>query len=258
MTSAAMTLTLSPFSPAECVAAVATRMADFFESKEALGGRYGARYAELWAAARHSSEGGKKFRPALVVNSYQSLGGDRQDDVVVVATAFELLHTAFLLHDDVIDGDTVRRGRLNLAGALSASASRAGARESAAARWGEAAAILAGDLLLHAAQAQIARLNTSEVTRSALLDLLDECLFVTAAGELADVAFSTGTESPGFSDVLSMTGWKTARYSFQAPLQAGAVLAGASGAILTALGEYGDHIGLAFQLRDDILGVFGT
>lgn len=253
-----MTLTVPRLGDADYVTEVSTRIADFFEKKESLAGSYGRRYAELWAAARRSSEGGKRFRPALVVNAYRSLGGDRDEDAVVVATAFELLHTAFLLHDDVIDGDTVRRGRPNLVGAFAAHATERGVGAASAATWGAASAILAGDLLIHSSQAQIARLDVAEHTRSALLDLLEECMFVTAAGELADVAFSTTVEIPVLSEVLSMTQWKTAHYSFQAPLRAGAILAGASDETVRILSEYGRHIGIAFQLRDDILGVFGA
>jgi geranylgeranyl diphosphate synthase, type II len=252
-----MTLTVSRFSGSECVTAVAARIADFFDAKESQAVPYGRQYAQLWAAARRSSEGGKRFRPALVVNAYQALGGDSGEAVVVVATAFELLHTAFLLHDDVIDGDVVRRGSPNLVGAFAARASDRGVHAAAATAWGEASAILAGDLLIHAAQAQIAQLEIAASTRSSLLDLLDECIFVAAAGELADVAFSTTVEVPALSEVLSMTRWKTAHYSFQAPLQAGAILAGADGKTREALGDYGRYIGTAFQLRDDILGIFG-
>ncbi|MEO8908122.1 MAG: polyprenyl synthetase family protein [Microbacteriaceae bacterium] len=253
-----MTMTMNRLAGSDCVSEVSSRIAAFFAQKEALAGAYGRQYVELWAAAQRSSEGGKRFRPALVVNAYRALGGGRDTDAFVVATAFELLHTAFLLHDDVIDGDTVRRGIPNLVGAFAAHAAERGVSDASAATWGEASAILAGDLLIHGAQAQIARLEIEASTRSALLDLLEECMFVTAAGELADVAFSTTVEVPVLSEVLSMTQWKTAHYSFQAPLRAGAILAGADVETLNALGEYGHHVGVAFQLRDDVLGIFGT
>jgi geranylgeranyl diphosphate synthase type II len=236
---------------------VSVRLEAFFDAKEALAEGYGRRYAELWAAARKSSEGGKRFRPALVVNTYEALGGDFRDDVLAVATAFELLHTAFLLHDDVIDGDTLRRGAPNLVGTFSSRALDCGVSAASAATWGDASAILAGDLLIHAAHSQVARASIPNRKRVALLDLLDESMFVTAAGELADVAFSTTVSVPVLSEVLSMTQWKTAHYSFQAPLRAAAILAGASDATMSALGEYGRNVGIAFQLRDDILGVFG-
>ena len=238
--------------------AVAISISEFFDTKASEAGRYGRQYADLWAAARRSSQGGKQFRPALVVSTYRALGGGQDEDAVVVATAFELLHTAFLLHDDVIDGDTVRRGALNLVGAFSAHAADRGVGPAGARTWGEASAIVAGDLLIHAATTQIARLGIPEATRAGLLDLLEDCMFVTAAGELADVAYSTMVEVPVLSEVLSMTQWKTAHYSFQAPLRAGALLADAGPETGAALGEYGRDIGIAFQLRDDVLGVFGS
>lgn len=252
-----MVLTISRLSESARMAEVASRIDSFFDEKESLATAYGPHYAELWSAARRSSEGGKRFRPALVMNTYHALGGDRDDDVVVLATAFELLHTAFLLHDDVIDGDTVRRGRQNIIGAFRERATERGVSAESASTWGEASAILAGDLLIHAAQSHVARLNIPRARRSALLDLLEECVFVSVAGELADVAFSTTVAVPAPSDVLSMTQWKTAHYSFQAPLRAGAILAGSGEDTLNALGEYGRNIGIAFQLRDDILGAFG-
>ncbi|TDW29666.1 polyprenyl synthetase family protein [Cryobacterium psychrophilum] len=253
-----MTPRVSLFRASTRVTEVTTRLADFFDEKQRLAATLGGQYADLWAAARHASEGGKKFRPALVVNTYEALGGDNQAAAVAVATAFELLHTAFLLHDDVIDGDTTRRGQPNLLGTFSAEASARGVSARSAATWGEASAILAGDLLIHAAQGQVARLSVAENKRLALLDLLEECVFVTAAGELADVSFSTSVQVPVLSDVVSMTQWKTAHYSFQAPLQAGAILADASEATVRGLSEFGRNIGIAFQLRDDILGAFGA
>jgi geranylgeranyl diphosphate synthase type II len=253
-----MTMTAPRVRSSDRTEEVAERIDAFYRQKERLAAAHGRTFVELWAAMRRSTDGGKRFRPALVVNAHHALGGDRDDEVVVVATAFELLHAAFLLHDDVIDGDTVRRGRPNVAGALSARAADEGLGRAAARRWGEGSAILAGDLLIHSAQAMVARLSLTDGIRTALLDLLEECMFVTAAGELADIAFSTGVELPVLSQVVSMAQWKTAHYSFQAPLQAGAILAGAGQETLAVLGEYGRNVGIAFQLRDDILGIFGS
>jgi len=253
-----MTVTTPLLSGAGHVDEVSERLNDFFRRKEREAVAYGRHYSELWSAIRHSSSGGKRFRPALVVGAYRAFGGDCDDDAVTVAMAFELLHTAFLLHDDVIDGDLVRRGQPNIVGGFTTQAFEQGTSAANSARWGEASAILAGDLLIHASQALMARLSAPPEVRGSLLDLLEECMFVTAAGELADVAFSSGIELPVLSQVISMAQWKTAHYSFQAPLQAGALLARADTAALTALGEYGRNVGIAFQLRDDVLGVFGA
>jgi geranylgeranyl pyrophosphate synthase len=234
------------------------RIREFFDGQIHSAAPYGPEYLRLWRSARATSEGGKRLRPAFVLTSFRTLGGRDDQAAVEVATAFELLHTAFLLHDDVIDGDLVRRGAPNLAAEFRASAATLGERASRAELWGQTAAILAGDLLIHFAQGMIARLRTDASTRVELLDLLDASIFVTAAGELADVALSMGIGDSGLPDVLAMTEHKTAAYSCEGPLVAGATLAGASARVKEVLGEYGRVLGVAFQLGDDLLGVFGA
>ena len=86
---------------------------------------------------------------------------------------------------------------------------------------------------------------------------MDDALFASAAGELIDVDFQISLEVPGVDDILAMERLKTAVYSFECPLQAGAILAGASEPIVETLGEFGREIGIAYQLVDDLLGVFG-
>jgi geranylgeranyl diphosphate synthase, type II len=176
---------------------------------------------------------------------------------VDTAAAFELLHTAFLLHDDVIDGDTVRRGRPNLSGEFAAEALAGGADRERARLWGESAAILAGDLLLHAATALVGRLDVPAAARERLLDVLDHSVVVTAAGELADVGLAVGLTSPSLPAVLGMTERKTAAYSVAGPIMAGAILGGGDDALLSVLADYGRLVGVAFQLGDDLLGVYG-
>ncbi len=101
-------------------------------------------------------------------------------------------------------------------------------------------------------------MDVAAATRAALLDVLDHSIFVTAAGELADVSFSVRLSDARLPDVLAMTERKTAAYSFAGPLSAGALLAGAGGDTLASLEHYGRMLGVAFQLGDDLLGVFGA
>jgi geranylgeranyl diphosphate synthase, type II len=253
-----MTLTLQTDEAVDALTAVDARLSGFFADAGGLVSRHGPQFLRLWAEIEESTVGGKRFRPTLVIDTHRALGGDAMDEAVATGTAVELLHTSFLLHDDVIDGDTVRRGRPNLIGALADDARRDGLEHDEALAWSRSAAILAGDLLLHSAQAMIARLDLDMYRRNRLLDLFEESVFVTAAGELLDVAFSRGVSEPTAAEVLAMTGWKTAHYSFEAPLAAGAILAGASDATIATLTRYGRLLGLAFQLRDDLLGVFGS
>ena len=182
-------------------------------------------------AARRA--GGKRLRPALVAASFDGVRRRPDDDArrsIPVAAAFELLHTAFVVHDDVIDHDTVRRGIPNVGRRVPAARARTrGADAAGAALLGDAAAILAGDLLLHEAFRLVALADVDDATRERLLALLDDAIFVSAAGELADVensVASRATPSPRRSSTPTFN--KTAVYSFRAPLRAGALLAGAS------------------------------
>jgi geranylgeranyl diphosphate synthase type II len=234
------------------------RLSGFFTERVALASRYGSEYQHLWTSARRASDGGKRLRPRFVLSSFSALGGVDRSGALDVAVAFELLHTAFLLHDDVIDGDTVRRGSPNVYGEFAADARAKSIAEPRAGLWGQTAAILAGDLLIQASQSLVARVDASPEVRLALLDVFDHSVFVTAAGELADVSFSVGMHEARLPDVLAMTERKTATYSFAGPLTAGAILAGADGDALEALAEYGRLLGVAFQLGDDLLGVFGS
>ncbi|MGO4534041.1 polyprenyl synthetase family protein [Leifsonia sp. 2MCAF36] len=249
------------------LAAVDARLARHFAERISAASAYDPSYRRLWESARDAADGGKRIRPRFVLTAYRGLAGARagagaadQEAARTAAVAYELLHTAFLLHDDVIDGDTVRRGRPNVAGAFRAEAVARGADSGRGRRWGAAGAILAGDLLLHAASSTLGRVQVDEWTRERLLDILDHGVFVTAAGELADVALAErlGPDAPALQDVLAMTEHKTAAYSVSGPLMTGALLAGGGEDVLAPLAEYGRLVGIAFQLGDDLLGVFGS
>jgi geranylgeranyl diphosphate synthase, type I len=218
----------------------------------------GPGFQALTEAMSRAASGGKRFRPALVVASFTAFGGDDEVVVLPVAAAFELLHTAFVVHDDVIDHDTVRRGIPNVAGEFRLRARGSGADAAGAALLGDAAAILAGDLLLHEAARLIALADVSAPIRAELFELLDEAIYISAAGELADVENSVVADHIDTDAILNATFNKTAVYSFSAPLCAGALLAGAGREATTALKEAGGGLGLAFQLVDDLIGAFGS
>ncbi|WP_290472340.1 polyprenyl synthetase family protein [Leifsonia sp. 71-9] len=239
------------------LAAVDGRLAAFFAERIAASAAYGDDYQHLWSSARAAADGGKRMRPRFVLAALAALGGEVDAAAIDTATAFELLHTAFLLHDDVIDGDTVRRGRPNLSGEFAADAAAQGTPRPQARLWGESASILAGDLLLHAATALVGRLDIPAAARGRLLDVLDHSVVVTAAGELADVGLAIGLTTPSLPAVLGMTERKTAAYSVAGPVMAGAILAGGDDRLLAVLADYGRLVGTAFQLGDDLLGVYG-
>ncbi|GAA3883738.1 polyprenyl synthetase family protein [Leifsonia kafniensis] len=238
-------------------AGVDTELERYLAAARLRASDYGEHYVALWEALAQASSGGKRGRPALVLAAYAGFGGTDLPLALPVAVSFELLHTAFIIHDDVIDRDLTRRGSPNVAGEFTLRAIRHGASADQAGVWATTAGILAGDLALSEAHRAIATLPTAPHIRGRLLDLLDRAVFVTAAGELADVT-NTALHAPvTLSEVLTTLERKTALYSFEAPLQAGAILAGASASALDVLGRFGRLVGVAFQLADDVLGVFG-
>ena len=194
----------------------------------------------------------------MVMCAYEALGGTDLEAAAYVGAAFELLHTALIVHDDVIDRDFTRRGAPNISGTYRDIAVAGGASSDAAEHKGISAAVIAGDLALFNAYRLIDRSGVADEVRYRLIEVMDEALFASAAGELIDVDFSTALDMPRVDDILTMERLKTAVYSFECPLQAGAILAGASEEVVATLGDFGREIGIAYQIVDDLLGVFGA
>ncbi len=172
--------------------------------------------------------GGKRLRPLLTILTARAMGY-RGDDVYPLACSLEFLHSATLLHDDILDGAKLRRGR-----------------ESAHVRFGSTHTILAGDVLLALANRLVAEYDNPELTK-----LLSEALLQTATGEILEIAHLRDVDLP-LSTYFSIITGKTA-YLIQAACQCGAVLAGASPELIQAAADLGHHIGVAFQLVDDAL-----
>jgi geranylgeranyl diphosphate synthase type I len=207
------------------------------------------------AAVREYVTGGKRLRPVFCHCGWLAAGGATDAPAVArIGAALELFHAFALIHDDVMDRSVLRRGGPAMHVRL-AELHRDGGDPDAARRFGVNAAILVGDLclvwsdeLLHAAGLAPALLATAR-------PLLDAMRTEVMAGQYLDLG------GPGEDDWLSLAwrtiGLKTAAYTVERPLQLGAALAGGDQALLRACTAYGHPLGEAFQLRDDLLGVFG-
>lgn len=230
---------------------------------------YGPAFTELWILTEQQILGGKLIRPQLFLDAYGALEQPAdpvltERDIVKLAVAIELLHFSYLLHDDVIDGDLKRRGHPNLVAVLGDRLEARGVPRRHrdighldALHWGRTGAILMGDLLLSAVHQIFARICAPEHIRIALLDLLDHTIRETVAGEYLDVGLSDGAIQPHLSTVLSMSAYKTASYTFQLPLKAAAIVAQQPSELEREMAAIGRHLGLAYQLQDDLLSVFG-
>ncbi|MEB7505527.1 polyprenyl synthetase family protein [Arthrobacter koreensis] len=213
-------------------------------------------YLSLWEAIERNAAGGKRFRPRLLLLAYRRLGGSDPAGAARLGAVYELLHNAFLIHDDVIDRDVVRHGVPNLSGHYANKSRRAGASEESAQHAGMAAGLLAGDLVLAGAYRLHESVEADGGIRNQLRSILDHAVFSSIGGELLDVEFARAADMPSPEEVRTVARRKTAVYSFEAPLQAGAVLAGAASAA-AALAAFGRDAGIAYQIADDVRGTFG-
>lgn len=242
------------------------RLLAFADERIAMARTVDPSYERLWQAIRELlAAGGKRLRPYMVVLGYQLYSDIREDyeRIMSVAMGQELLHVALLIHDDIMDEALVRHGAANVAGiymeryrnthaqSVTVSLSAASVR-----RHADAAALLAGDVLLVTAQGLILDADIAPERRRKLRLLFEKAMFDVTGGQLLDMEAGQPLGYPVPAKAIALH--KTASYSFVGPLRSGAVAAGADDAALEALEAFGTTLGLAYQLADDLEGVFGN
>lgn len=199
--------------------------------------------------------GGKRLRPALVHFGYEAAGGAAEtasapDATLPVALASELLHTYLLIHDDIMDHAELRRGRPTAHQSFG-QRHRAAHWPGDAADYGRSMAILAGDLAASYAFELAARVEARDVERC-FAAMAQEVIH----GQYLEVLI-TYALAPSEDELTRVLRLKSGRYSVERPLELGALLAGASAAVVGGLKSVGQALGEAFQLRDDLLGMLG-
>ncbi|MFH9728418.1 polyprenyl synthetase family protein [Streptomyces sp. NPDC017254] len=207
---------------------------------------------------RFTQEGGKRIRSQLVWWSMRACGGAGEPTFTAalrVGAALELLQTCALVHDDVMDGSTLRRGRPALHADVRARYSGV-ASPARVARFGEAAAILAGDLALVWADDVVSGTALDPRAAAVVRRLWGDMRTEMVAGQFLDLQGQLAGSRAG-PRALRAACLKSALYSVARPLALGAAVAGADGRTLRALCSAGRCVGMAFQLRDDLDDVFG-
>jgi len=199
--------------------------------------------------------GGKRLRPAFAYWGYRAAGGQDTDEVVAGVAALELLHTSALIHDDVIDASHTRRGEPSAHLRFAQLHEKSGWRGDPVA-FGTATAILLGDLCLVWSDELLHASGVDPATLARARPVFDEMRTEVTLGQYLDVhTQATGDTSTRRAGLVAR--YKSAKYTVERPLLIGAALADAPAVVAHTYSGYGLPLGEAFQLRDDVLGVFG-
>lgn len=199
--------------------------------------------------------GGKRLRPAFAYWGHLAAGGDHSDNLISACAALELLQACALIHDDVMDASDTRRGKPAAHRAFEALHTSSGWHGDAA-QFGVGAAILAGDLALSWADEMLLCCGLPEPQIAAGKAVYDTMRSELMAGQYLDLVEQQRRDIT-VDRARTVIKYKSAKYSVEQPILMGAAMAGAPTLQMSALSDFGLAVGEAFQLRDDLLGVFG-
>lgn len=189
-------------------------------------------------------DGGKRMRAFLVLLGYNICGHQLDENIILASLSYELFQNGVLIHDDIIDKSDLRRNRPSMHVALGDD------------QTGISKAICLGDLgVISASDTIFSSKFDSSLKLKALVNQ-NKIFRLTLAGELKDIELSIQSEY-SIEEIISMYELKTAWYSFIGPIQLGMILGGSSDSLLKQAEAFGKPVGIAFQINDDLKGIYG-
>jgi geranylgeranyl diphosphate synthase type I len=241
----------------QLAAAITGHLREYMTVRREDAAYIGAEYAAITGALEEFVlRGGKRLRPAFAYWGWRAVAEtDETPEILRLFAALELLHACALVHDDVIDDSGTRRGRptvhMQFADLHRDSGWRGSARQ-----FGMSAAILLGDLALVWADDIVATAVLPPEARGRVQQVWSDIRTEVLAGQYLDIeAEASGSQS--IASAMTVNTYKTASYTVSRPLQMGVAAAADRPDVLSAFHQFGNDIGVAFQLRDDVLGAFG-
>lgn len=201
--------------------------------------------------------GGKRVRPAMMQYGYMAAGKESDDVIVKASISIELMHAFLLMHDDIVDRDDYRHGLKTMHAYYRDHSKNLFSSERENEHFGVSTGIVMGDFV-HTLGNDV--LFSADLPPQNIINAMKKMQDVvgrTAVGEMQDVIIEfkgAATEE----EILRMYENKTARYTFEGPLRLGAILAGADDAFCEELSAFAIPLGIAFQLQDDLLGIYGS
>ena len=186
----------------------------------------------LTKAFKKANKGGKVIRGVLCELGYEIASSKSDKEIIKVAAAYEIFHTSILAHDDIIDQSVIRRGQSSLYQSLGGD------------HFGISQAICLADAGFFLAIKIISESSFPDSEKNKAIRFFAETMLDTAMGQMLDISGG---------DLTTIMKLKTAKYTIAGPLQIGAILAGGKDELIKVLGEFGEDLGIAFQIQDDIL-----
>jgi geranylgeranyl diphosphate synthase, type I len=200
--------------------------------------------------------GGKRLRPAFMCYGYLAGGGKEQEKMLKASVSVELIHSYLLIHDDIIDSDSMRHGM----DTVNARYEKIGKRMmlgNRSSHFGDSMAIIIGDMVCALGNQVLfdSKFPPAQVIKA--LSRLQEIVSLTVVGQAQDIKMGY-LRKTNEEEVMRMYENKTARYTIEGPLHLGMILGGGSSEMLKIASAYAIPVGIAFQIQDDILGIFGS
>ncbi|MCK5413232.1 MAG: polyprenyl synthetase family protein [Candidatus Pacebacteria bacterium] len=199
---------------------------------------------------------GKRIRPILFYFGYILAGGENKKEALKTSISVELMHSYFLIHDDIMDRDDFRHGNLSMHCRYKKRVEKY-LKDVDGQHFGISMAILAGDLMSSLSYEVLNDSNFEEGVKKEALKKFNNIVGNTIFGQVMDLNLDQNKNLDS-EMIFKMQKYKTAKYTIEGPLHLGAILAGANGEFLKLLSNFAIPVGIAFQIQDDIIGVFGN
>ncbi len=200
--------------------------------------------------------GGKMVRGAFVVFGAELCGAAPNREHLRAAAALELVQSFLLIHDDIMDRDTTRRGKPSVYYSYAQRAEERGIAD--AEHYGASMGICIGDVAMLLAVELISELELDPALRTRVVQLLAREIAQVGLAQMKDVEHGVAADTITAADVVRLYRYKTGRYTFSLPLMTGAIIAGREAETVGKLGRLGEELGVIFQIKDDQLGLFGS
>ena len=201
--------------------------------------------------------GGKKIRPAFFIFGHKCFNGDNEKEIIKASMSVELMQAFLLMHDDIMDRSNLRRGKPTFHKNYEGFCRKKYSTD--ARRFGENMAIIGGDIIFALGSNILATSNFPEGRKRRAMEKFNQVCLDTSLGQVADLlALAKDPEQITEKEIIKEHIMKTAKYTVEGPLHMGAILAGAGERDLDVLSRYALPLGRAFQIQDDILGLFGA